>query len=76
MASATKTAHKGAIKPTRRLRTSLAMTVNAEASDLFRSLPMKERERILEEFRTAFAPAFSDMTVDEYIAERRKEAAE
>ncbi len=51
------------------------MTINTEGSDAFRSLPMRERDRILEEFRAALVPAFSDMTVDEYIAQRRKEAA-
>ncbi len=75
MTSTTKADHKDEVKPGRHRRAHLSMTVNTEGSDTFRSLPMKERERILEEFRAAFAPAFSNMTVDEYIAQRRKEAA-
>lgn len=79
MTSTTGIAHKSGITPTvrrrSRARRALNMTIHAGGSDAFRSLSMKERERILEEFRIAFAPAFSDMTVDEYIADRRKEAA-
>ncbi len=75
MTSTTRAVRKGAAKPVRHRRAQLDMTVNTEGADAFRSLPMRERERILEDFRAAFAPAFSDMTVDEYIAQRRREAA-
>ncbi len=51
----------------------LDMIINTKASDKFRSLPIEEREAILEEFRAAFAPVFADLTVDEFIAERHKE---
>ena len=75
MTSTTRAVRRGTVKPRRHRRADLAMTINTEGSDAFRSLPMRERDRILEEFRAALVPAFSDMTVDEYIAQRRKEAA-
>ena len=55
----------------RRLR--LPCTLNTAASERFRALPLKERERILEEFRAACAPAFP--SADAYIAEKRREQA-
>ncbi len=55
----------------RRARPKLAMTVDMSASDAFRALPLKERKRIVEEFREACAPAFA--SVDEYLAEKRRE---
>ena len=55
----------------RRIRPRLAMTIDTSASETFRALPLKERKRILEEFREACAPAFA--SVDEYLAEKRRE---
>lgn len=51
----------------------LPYTVNAEASEQFLALPMNERERRIAEFREACAPAFA--SVDEYLAEKRRETA-
>lgn len=59
-------------RPARR-RLCLNFTMHTEASDHFRALPLKERKRIVEEFRQACAPAYA--SVDEYLAEKRREQA-
>lgn len=60
------TATKAPSSKRRRLR--LPCIVDNKAADDFRSLPMKERERLLAEFREICAPAFS--SVAEYLALR------
>lgn len=73
MTPATKDFAKKNVKRPKRLRPQLDMVINTKASEKFRSLPMKERELILEEFRVAFAPLFANTSVDEFIAERHNE---
>ena len=46
--------------------------VTAEA-EKFHALPRAERERILDEFKDAFSGVFA--SVDEYLAEKRREAS-
>ena len=42
--------------------------------DAFLRLPLEERDRRLEAFRAAFAPAFADYSSDDFRADQRREA--
>ncbi len=49
-------------------RAPLGVLANTEGLNTFRSLPIEERERILEEFRSVSALDLSNTTFDEYMA--------
>ena len=42
--------------------------------DAFLKLPLEERDRRLEAFRAALAPAFADYSSDDFRADQRREA--
>ena len=55
-------------------RPGLRCAPDTRAARRFRALPAKDRDRLLEEFRAACAPAFS--SVEEYLTEKRQEKAD
>ena len=61
-----------AAKP-KRPRWNFDLTIDTEASDRFMALPMAERDRILDEFQAKLQKAFTGMTLDELLADMRKD---
>ena len=52
----------------------LSMVIHTAAGDRFRARPLNERRQIIDEFAAAVGRAFEGTTLDDYLAERRREA--
>ena len=54
--------------------THIKIDIDWSRRDAFLKLPLKERERRIEAFRAALAPAFADYSSDDFRADQRREA--
>lgn len=66
--SVTRTEKPRLARPRKELR------IDTSVSEAFLRLPMQERERRLDEAGKMFREAFSNVSVDDLIAEKRREA--
>ena len=65
---------RAAATPSRGTDVGYGLTLNSEYSERFMARPLSERRQIIEGFKDYVRRALDGMTMEEFLAERRREA--